>query len=204
MKIFIKLFFLFSFICVSCKEKPLIFIDPGHGGVDLGAVIKKPKIEEKRYTLITAHLTKRYLENLGYRVSLTRSRDFFISLRRRVDLANKKRSKIFLSIHFNSCPNKRAHGIEIYYYKKLDSKFSSSKKLADSVLNKIIFLTKAKRRGVKRGNYFVLRETKMPSILIEAGFLTNAYERNKICQREYLRKLSKGIADGVDRFLKKF
>lgn len=184
------------------SSKPLIYIDPGHGGLDLGAVIKKPRMEEKKYTLITAHYVKRYLEKMGYRVSLTRSRDFFISLRRRVDVANRARAGIFLSIHYNSCPNKNVSGIEIYYNKKINRCSYISKLLAKDILQSLTFRTKAKSRGIKRANYFVLKTTKMPSVLVESGFLTNSCERNLVRQREYLQKIARGISEGVDKFVK--
>ncbi|KPK32798.1 MAG: hypothetical protein AMS24_03130 [Chlamydiae bacterium SM23_39] len=194
--------FLFFIPYLVYSSKPLIYIDPGHGGLDLGAVIKKPRMEEKRYTLITAHYTKRYLEKMGYRVSLTRSRDFFISLRRRVDIANRARAGIFLSIHYNSCPNKKASGIEIYCNKKINRCSYISKLLAKNILNSLTSRTKAKSRGIRRANYFVLKATKMPAVLIESGFLTNPSERNLIRQREYLQKIARGISEGVDKFVK--
>jgi len=184
-------------------KKPLIFIDPGHGGLNLGAVIKKPRMEEKRYCLITAHYVKRYLEQLGYRVSLTRSRDFFVPLKRRVFLANRAKAGIFLSIHYNSSKNRKARGVEIFYNKAKNRRGYVSKLLAKSVINKMVFRTKIKSRGVKTGNYLVLRETKMPSILIEAGFLTNLEDRKNIRRRDYLQKIARGIAEGVDRFVKR-
>ena len=74
--------------------------------------------------------------------------------------------------------------------------------MAKSVIDKMVFRTKAKSRGIKSGNYLVLRKTKMPSILIEAGFLTNLEERKNIKRRDYLQKIARGIAEGVDRFVK--
>lgn len=202
-------FLIISFLFLFCREsfsknlKPLIYLDPGHGGADFGACIKNPRVEEKKYALITAHYVKRYLEKLGYRVSLTRSRDFFISLRRRVFLANRSRADIFLSIHYNSSPVKSAHGIEIFFPLDKNRRSYLSKLLAEKVLDRMIFRTKAKRRKLKRKNYFVLRESRMPSILIEGGFLTNEKERNNIRRLDYLQKIAKGIAEGIDRFFKR-
>jgi N-acetylmuramoyl-L-alanine amidase len=182
-------------------QKPLIYLDPGHGGLDFGAVIKKPHIEEKRLCLTTAHYTKKYLEQMGYRVSLTRSRDFFIPLDKRVVLANKARAGIFVGIHFNSCPNQTANGIEVYYTDAKNKRSVMSKKLASSVLNKSVISTKANSRGVKKANFYIIRQTNMPSILVESGFLTNPKEREKIRERGYLDKIAKGIAEGIDKFV---
>ena len=182
-------------------QKPLIYLDPGHGGLDQGAIIKSP--QEKRLNLVTAHYAKRYLEKKGYRVSLTRSRDFFVPLDRRVTLANNARAGIFVSIHYNSCPNDSVSGLEIFYSEDSNKRSLSSKKLAEAILQKTTQQTEANSRGVKKGNHlFVLRQTDMPSVLLEAGFLTNPEERAKIKSREYLDKIARGIAEGIDKFVK--
>jgi N-acetylmuramoyl-L-alanine amidase len=183
-------------------EKPLIYLDPGHGGVDLGTVFKHPRCEEKKLNLTTSHYVKRYLEQMGYKVSMTRSRDFAVPLAKRVKLANKARAGVFVSIHYNSCPNATAEGIEIFYNDPKNERGKNSKKLASAVLDKTIFRTQAKSRGVKKGNLFVIRETQMPSVLVEAGFLTNENERTNIRHRDYIDKIAKGIAEGIDRFIK--
>jgi N-acetylmuramoyl-L-alanine amidase len=182
--------------------KPLIYLDPGHGGLDLGAIIKNPRCEEKRFCLTVSHYTKRYLEKMGYWVSFTRSRDFFVSLPRRVSVANKAKAGIFVAIHFNSCSHKSVHGIETYYYDDRSKRAVSSRRLADCVQRRVVFRTKEKSRKVKRGKFYVIRETKMPAILIEAGFLTNPFERKNIRRREYLNEIAKGIAEGIDSFVR--
>lgn len=182
-------------------QKPLIYLDPGHGGLDFGAIIKSPHFVEKKLCLTTAHYTKRHLEQMGYRVSLTRSRDFFVSLPNRVNVANRAKAGIYVGIHYNSCPNPEVSGIEVYYSDSGDRRSASSKKLGNSVLNKTVFRTQALSRGVRKGNFYIIRETEMPSILIEAGFLTNQMERNKIRQRVYIDDIARGIAEGIDRFV---
>ncbi|NGX47432.1 MAG: N-acetylmuramoyl-L-alanine amidase AmiC [Chlamydiae bacterium] len=198
-----KLIFLLLFLplLVFAKEKPIIILDPGHGGKDQGARLRV--IEEKELTLRTAYLTKKHLEELGYRVILTRARDIFLPLGTRVSLANRRPSSLFVSIHYNSAASPVAKGIEVYYYGKGSQKRKEkSKQLATSVINQMISQTKAKSRGVKQGNFQVIRETTMPGILIEAGFITNGEERGQLSAQTYLDKLAKGIALGVDQFVK--
>jgi len=181
------------------KEKPVIVLDPGHGGKDQGAKVRT--IEEKILTLRTAYLTKRHLEDLGFRVVLTRAKDIYLPLGTRVNLANRRPTSLFVSIHYNSAASPAAKGIEIYYYGKAAQKRrESSKQLANAVLNQMIRQTDAKSRGVKQGNFQVIRETTMPGILVEAGFITNAEERAQIGTQTYLDKLAKGIALGVERY----
>jgi len=186
----------------SPLTKPLVVLDPGHGGNDEGA--KAMSVIEKKITLITALITKKLLEDLGYRVILTRSRDIYISLSNRVSIANKREGDIFVSIHFNAAKNSAAHGIEIFYYNKEKNKRAQlSQQLANHILYYLLDETEAHSRGVKKGSHLhVIRETKMPAIMVEGGFITNADERNLLTNRTYLAKIADGIAKGVDKFLK--
>lgn len=188
-------------VSVPQHAKPLIILDPGHGGSDEGAKIHY--FMEKRLTLMTTLLVRKYLEEMGYRVMLTRSKDVFIPLHRRVSIANKTKAVLFTSIHYNSSPSTEAHGIEIFYYGNSDAKRGQqSRKLANSVLSELIRQTTAHSRGVKTGNFHVIRETTMPAILVEGGFMTNYEERTQLRDKNYLEKIAKGIALGIDKFLK--
>jgi len=184
-------------------SKPLIVIDAGHGGRDIGAKVAYPFCEEKRLALSTALLAKKYLDQLGYKVILTRSKDNYLPLSSRVALANQSKCELFVSIHFNSCKNTSAHGIEAYYVHKNPKhvRTIASYNLAKFLLQKVTHRTKARSRGIKKGNFFVIRNTNMPAVLFEAGFITNLAERKKLRQQNYLEQLAKGIAEGVDDFV---
>ena len=187
-------------------KRPVIVLDGGHGGLDKGAKIKYPYIEEKRLTLATVLLTKAHLERMGYKVILTRSKDYFVPLKKRVSFANSAKAELFISVHFNSCPNKTAHGIEVYYFNSRANKVraKNSRNLARSILSFLCQKTKARSRGIKDGKFCVIRDTKMPAILIEAGFLTNPHERDNIRKKTYQDKISIGIAEGIENFIKKY
>lgn len=181
--------------------KPLIILDAGHGGSDEGA--KVHYFMEKRLTLMTTLLVRKYLEELGYRVILTRSKDVFIPLHRRVSIANKTKAVLFASIHYNSSPSSDAHGIEVFHHGGSEIKRAQqSRKLAGSVLEELVSQTSALSRGVKNGNFYVIRETLMPAILIEGGFMTNPEERTNLRDKKYLERIAKGIALGIDKYLK--
>lgn len=186
------------------SAKPIIVIDPGHGGVDLGTKRRAPYCEEKRIALRCALLTRKYLDQLGYKVLMTRSSDVFLPLWRRVQLANKRHSSLFVSIHFNASKNSTAHGIEVYYCNRPKRRTCSkaSKRLATKVIGQVIQRTRARSRGVKNGNFYVIRETKIPAILVEGGFISNKNERIKLRQTRYLDKIARGIANGIDRYFK--
>lgn len=182
---------------------PTIVIDAGHGGLDLGTRCHSPYCEEKRVALITAQLARRYLDKLGYKVILTRNTDAFIPLKKRVQATNCSRAELFVSIHYNASPNKGAHGIEIFYSDaKKDARSQESRRLAGTILKDVLQRTKARDRGVKRGNFYVIRESKIPAVLLEGGFITNQDERFKLKDQKYLDKIARGIAEGIDEYFR--
>lgn len=182
--------------------KPLIVLDSGHGGTDEGA--KVSSLLEKKITLTTALLTKKHLEEMGYKVILTRSRDTYLSLPRRVVIANKNKASLFVSIHFNASKSKEAKGIEIFYCNSSKELWRSlaSRRLANCILFQLLNQTEAPSRGVKNGNFHVIRETQMPAVLVEGGFVTNQQERDQLKDRKYLNLIAEGIADGIDKYFK--
>ena len=182
-------------------DAKLVVLDPGHGGYDLGA--KMSSCDEKSLALSTALLTKKHLLELGYRVILTRSRDIFLSLERRTEIANQTKSKIFVSIHFNAAKSLTAKGIEIFFCHSQDKiRAHASKNLASKVLKKMIDHTSSENRGVKEGNFFVIRETLMPAILVEAGFMTHPEELHLLKDIVYRDKIARGISEGIDAYFK--
>ncbi len=201
MRLLLKLLILFLPIAAVAVEKPIVVIDPGHGGKDEGARVRT--FLEKQLTLRTAYLTKKHLETLGYRVVMTRARDVFLPLGTRVVLANRRSPSLFISIHYNSAASPTAKGIEVYYYSKGQQKRRvASKELAGSILDQMVLETQARSRGTKQGNFQVIRDTTMPAVLVEAGFITNSEERALIGTQTYLDKLAKGIATGLDKYVR--
>ncbi len=185
----------------TSEMKPLIVLDAGHGGTDEGAKVNA--FMEKKIALTTTLLTKKHLEELGYRVILTRSRDVYLPLPRRVSIANKTKGSLFVSVHFNSSPSAEAQGIEIFYYDSKEMwRTKASKRLANCILFRIIDQTEAISRGIKQGNFHVIRETEMPAVLVEGGFITHRDERGKLRDKAYLDRLAVGIAQGIDKYMK--
>lgn len=181
-----------------------IILDPGHGGDDQGAKSQtKPFYSEKNFNLVTARFVQQQLKQKGYTPTLTREKDLFVSLMDRAALPQLCHQDIFVSIHFNSAPSTQAEGVEVFYYRDENhpARTQTSKLLAETVLKYIVKETGAKSRGVKHGNYYVIRETDVPAILIEGGFLTHPEELTKIKDPSYLKKLAWGITQGVDAYL---
>lgn len=184
-------------------QKGFVLLDPGHGGQDVGTQsISKPRYQEKSLNLVTAKFAKDYLQQLGYRVEMTRQEDKFISLEKRAEMANEKQPDVFVSIHYNSAPSAQAQGIEVFFYQSKENKkrAAESKHLAQVILKSVLAETDAKSRGIKHGDYAVIRETDMPAILIEGGFVTNEEELERLKNPNYLKKLAWGIAKGVDEY----
>lgn len=189
---------------LSAPDAPTIVIDVGHGGTDRGARGHVPYCEEKKLCLLTARLVRQYLDQLGYHVVMTRNTDNFIPLPKRVEIASQAGANIFVSVHFNSSRSPEAKGIEVFFCDSKEDKTrtSASRKLADAILSRVIRRTSANSRGVKKGNFYVIRETSMPAVLVEGGFISNPKERALLKSREYQEKIAQGIADGIDQYFK--
>ena len=188
-------------LSVPQHAKPLIILDAGHGGTDEGAKIHY--FMEKKLTLMTTLLLRKHLNEMGYRVIMTRSKDVFIPLNRRVSIANKTKAVLFVSVHYNSSPSPDAHGIEVFYHSGSDhKKAQQSRALGSSILKELIGQTHALSRGVKNGNFHVIRETSMPAVLVEGGFMTNIEERSNLRDKKYLDQIAKGVALGIDKYIK--
>ncbi|MCC5832643.1 MAG: N-acetylmuramoyl-L-alanine amidase [Chlamydiales bacterium] len=182
-----------------------IVIDAGHGGKDGGSISQRDSYEEKELTLETAHMIRTHLNQLGYKTVMTRTQDTYVPLSKRAEIANSLNADLFVSIHYNYSPNNEAQGIEVYYYKEeknpASSRIVKSKALGSLVLKKVITNTGADSRGVKEANFAVIRETKMPAILVEAGFLSNPKERERVRDPKYQRLIARAIAQGIDQYL---
>lgn len=186
-------------VFVESPKKGTIVLDAGHGGKDSGA--RSQGLQEKKVAHTTTLYVKEKLEGFGYTVVLTRPTDEFLTLSRRASISKGYPGSLFVSIHYNASHNKEASGIEIYYYgKKSDWRTHASKRLAIAVLEGLIAETSAKSRGVRHGNFHVIRENEVPAILIEGGFLTNIEENTLLRDRDYLEKIATGIALGIHNY----
>lgn len=167
-----------------------VIIDAGHGGVDRGGGPGQ-RIPEKPYTLDTSLRLERALRARGFRVVMTRSSDVFVPLRDRVGIANGYGNAIFISVHYNSAPRVDAHGFETYYYR------SDSFGLASRMHQAQLRSAATEDRFVRRRGFYVVRNTRIPSVLCEGGFLTNPGESQRIVSAAYRQRWAETIADAV-------
>lgn len=177
------------------KNKTII-IDPGHGGQDSGAVGSRGTLE-KNITLLTAKLVYDKLKSAGANVFLTRSNDTYISLNSRVSTSHYRNSQAFISLHFDSTTDRNASGTTTYYYNSL-----KDAPLASKMNVELVKQAKLRDRGVKFGNFHVIRENKGPAVLLELGFLSNRTEELTIASSMYHERAAQGIYNGLTQYFK--
>ena len=180
-------------------SRKIIVIDAGHGGWDPGMV--QGKVEEKNINLSIAKKLQVFLEQGGATVITTRIDDTSLANRKSGDMqarrliANTSNADIFISIHQNSYNNASVRGFQAFYYNESDN----SKKLATHIQDRLKEFVNPGNKLQSRANknYYVLKQTEMPAVLIECGFLTNHGERNKLVCEDYQEKIAWGIYLGI-------
>lgn len=192
---------------IALCRRPVIVIDPGHGGSDSGTVSVNG-CAEKTVVLSVAKELKIILQKAGLQVALTRDKDNFVKLDDRTSFANKYNCALFISLHANSAPSKEAQGIETFYFEgsllkqKNSSRDDASKSLAFNVQQALLDGVKGvKDRKVKKAVSQILLGTHHPSILVELGFLSNAAEAKKLSNYQYQQRLAEGVASGIQKYL---
>lgn len=178
------------------SKKYKICLDPGHGGSDPGAT--NGRYLEKDAALDIVFKLAKLLALAGVDVIYTRTRDEDVELRPRTDYANAAGADYFISIHLNSAGAKQANGIETYAY---NTTVPESYKLAQVVQRALIAATGANDRGVRTANFHVLRETTMPAILVETGFISNDAEAAALFTDGYQETVATAICNGICEYL---
>ncbi len=191
---------LFSFVnekIVESKYKnKLIVIDPGHGGKDSGAISPRLKMKEKDIILDVSLKLKKLLEKEGFKVYLTREDDNYIGLYDRTDIANQLGADVFVSVHANAHNKTSVEGVQVLYYPSDPTR--DNKTFADIMRNALVKGLWAQDKGIiPRPNLVVPRETKMPAVLLELGFMTNAKEEQLLNTSEYRTKCAEAALNGI-------
>lgn len=175
--------------------RKLVVLDAGHGAKDSGAVGVTGKYEKNfnlAIVLKTAELLKK--ENKIDFV-LTRSDDTFLELKERAAIANNLNADLFISVHANSSSSSSASGTETYYQRE------SSKALANVMHKHLVQATGLTDRGVRYGNFHVIRETKMPAVLLEVGYLSNKKDEELLFTEALQNKVAAAIVSGIKEYL---
>jgi N-acetylmuramoyl-L-alanine amidase len=187
-----------------------VFLDPGHGGWEAGATYSS--VMEKTINLAVSNKVKTNLEALGFTVIMSRTTDTYVGLLKRSEEANASGADIFVSIHHNAMPgNATVTGIETYYY-QYDSDYPpiineemhndptrilESAQLASAIQDSLVENTGAIDRGVRRNTFAVLRETAIPAVLLELGYMSSPTELAKLTTSSYQTTLAKAITVGI-------
>lgn len=201
-----------------------ICLDPGHGGKDTGNRVHSYYWHnEKVYTLALAQELRGQLERAGFKVILTRNRDSYVDLPERPAIANKAGADLFVSLHFNAAVSDKneVKGIETYCITPVGAASSNAQgEGADhsvatgNVYERRSFLfayemqkaltqnLHTEDRDVRRARFAVLRDAKMPAILIEGGYMTNPSEGKNIFDADYRRQMAAAIVKGILNYQK--
>ncbi|MBU3108881.1 N-acetylmuramoyl-L-alanine amidase [Clostridium gasigenes] len=186
--------FLLSGAATVNRNHYKVFLDPGHGGVDPGAVANG--IKESELNLIIADKVKKKLESKNVQVMMSRTSDITVALGDRAKIANEYGADTFVSIHQNSA-TPMASGIETFYqFDKIQYIPFASK-----IQNALISNTGADNRGAKPEDFNVIRTSNMPSALTECGFITNSDDASKLKTDSYREKIANAISDSVYNYL---
>lgn len=169
-----------------------VVIDPGHGGHDNGG--QWGRVYEKHLALDTATRLEANLKRLGYQTVMTRRSDYFITLPDRVRTGNSYRNAIFVSIHYNYTWKEQVSGLETFYYSR------EGQRLAQYVQSSLVRQTRTVDRSAKFARFYVIRNSNLPAILVEGGFVSNETERARMKSAYFREAIARGITEGIQRY----
>lgn len=214
---------------IFAKQKKTIVLDPGHGGHDTGALGPQGAFE-KNVTLELARMVAAELENT-YRVILTRTDDYFIDIPSRTSMANHEKANLFISIHAGGSFLHQASGTALYFFSKISESVlttdtdpskpletidhpsdwsdiqnrhqTSSKILANLLLNRITEQTLFKKGEILGAPLKVLEGADMPAVCLEIGYITHPDEEKSLQDINVLSTIAQSIRNGIDDFFEK-
>lgn len=184
------------------SQGKIVVIDPGHGTIDKGAVHEGTGVAESPINLEVALKLKKLLEDENIKVVLTRDKDTVEmdsnrkELQRRIDLAAKSKADILISIHANKFPDPQYFGAQCFY----NPQKPESKLLALLIQEELKKIDPENIREALPQDLFILRESPMPSVLIEMGFLSNPKDRERLQDPAFQEKIADSIKKGISRY----
>jgi N-acetylmuramoyl-L-alanine amidase len=191
----------------SPSKAVTIVLDPGHGGRDTGAISKDRTLNEKDVVLSIGLKTRDILEKAGYKVIMTRKDDTYVGLSERPAMANQAGADLFVSIHCDSVDSTEPHGTGTFYYAPETTPALYAQEYQRSLLADLLqkaMLDKCGRtdRSIRQANYAVLRESNMPSALVETAFISNTEEAQLLASADFQTKAAQAIAEGIQKYIK--
>lgn len=199
---------------INVNKKPVIVIDPGHGGKDSGAsgTFNGGTVREKNYALAFATEFNNALRNSGFTTIMTRADDRFIELSDRATIANNNHADLFFSFHHDSSSNASAKGAFVIYPSAKtrsisESIISESADVAEYVKRSMLDMGFANRRNgtdqsISGYTLAVLRQTQVRSILAEFGFMSNAEDLSKITDPVFQKAMAQNLTKQLKEYFK--
>ena len=185
-----------------------VMIDPGHGGADPGSIGYKTKVHESTLNLKMSILLKKKLEDAGINVVMTRETEKSLAegsgkafkkrdMQMRKDYIKKIRPNMVISLHQNSYTNHKLRGAQVFYDKTSDI----SKQIAEHIQEEFLKGLEHSNKHTSPGDYFMLKCTSAPSVIVECGFLSNEEDEKLLLSEEYQEKITDCIYRAIVRFL---
>lgn len=185
-----------------------IVIDPGHGGIDPGSIGYKSKVKEADLNLKLSKMLAQKLEASGINVVLTRTDENALAegtgkafkkqdMELRKQIIKEIRPNIVISLHHNSYTRHNLRGAQVFY----DKTSEISKQIADCIQNEFISNLEKSAKSTSPGDYYMLKCTYAPSVIVECGFLSNEEEEKLLLDPSYQEKIVDSIYKGIINFL---
>lgn len=188
------------------EDGALVILDPGHGGFDPGKIGINGALE-KDINLVLSQKIKKRLEEMGFRVIMTRETEDALAdskvedLKTRVTMINEKEPSIAVSIHQNSYSQESIHGAQVFYFTHSKSGEQAAKVLQAAMLDVDPNNT---RQAKANDTYYLLKKTKGTTVIVECGFLSNQGEASLLVTDEYQEKMAASVAKGIQEYLASF
>ncbi len=197
----------------GATAEKLVVIDPGHGGEDPGAVSDYNHVSEKNINLYIGLKVRELLENEGFKVIMTRTEDRLEyregtkgpssmreqDLNRRKKLMDESGAGAVVSIHLNKFEQPKYHGAQVFFPKDPED----SQRLAISLqqsLKEVVEPGNSREALIKRDPLIILKNAKVPTAIVECGFLSNAEEEKKLADQTYQDTLAEAIKQGIVKY----
>jgi len=205
-------------LATSLHSLQTIVLDPGHGGRDEGA--RAHGLVEKELALDVAQRAERLLQSFGFSVVLTRrDNETTVSLEQRAAIANEHPYSLFISLHFDQSEYAAATGVAAFYanhkansdqgwtwvgfFNSAPESFPDDEALAGYLQTAMLERTEANNRGIKGRDLYVVRNVRAPAVLVEGGFLSNAFDAQLLGTPEYRDRLAASLVQGVLAYQKR-
>lgn len=176
-----------------------ICIDAGHGGECENGVVYPPVYEDE-IALNISYFVDFFLREAGHSVTLTRETDVYVQLSSRVRIAEYQKANFFISIHCNANKNPVYHGMDIHVNEHPSTADYNLAGDMEKVMKRMF--PDHRHRGIKKSNFYVLCEARMPAILVETEFLSNPAGRDFLIKVENQKRLGKCISEGALRYIR--